>query len=49
MEFTIFIRKQSTVEIKEYPDKPPIIVGMVEKPQIIINTDKATVTVIETK
>ncbi len=49
MEFTIFIRKQATVEIKEYPDKPPIIVGMVEKPQIIIDSSKATITIIETK
>ena len=49
MEFTVFIRKQVTVEIKEYPDKPPIIAGTVEKPQILINTDKSTVTIIETK
>ncbi len=49
MEFTVFIRKQVTVEIKEYPDKPPLIVGTVDKPQILINTDKATVTIIETK
>lgn len=49
MEFTIWIRKTATIEIKEYPDKPPVIVGKLEKPQLLIDPSKATITIIETK
>lgn len=49
MEFTIWIRKPATIEIKEYPDKPPVIIGTLINPQLLINPNKATVTIIETK
>jgi hypothetical protein len=49
MDFTIWVKKASVIQIKEEADKPPVITGKLSNPQILVDTNKATITVIETK
>ena len=49
MDFTIWIRKPTTILIQEAPDKPPVITGKLINPQILVDPVKATITIIETK
>ena len=47
MEFNIWVRKDTTLMVKETPDKPPIITGVIKNPQILVDTIKGTITIVQ--
>ena len=49
MEFTIWVKKTTEIIIREELDKPPVITGKLTNPQILVDSAKGTITIVETK
>ncbi len=50
MEFTVWIRKTTVITIGGDPGKViPVITGKLVNPQILIDSEKGTITIVETK
>ena len=54
MDFTVWVKKSVTIIIYSQADdkekgRPPLITGKIANPQILVEPDKATITIIETK
>ena len=54
MNFTVWVKKSVTLLVYSQADdkekgRPPLITGTIANPQILVDPEKATITIIETK
>jgi len=52
MEYTFFMKKEGTIYIGEDPGKggvPTLTIVRVKNPQVLVDPDKGTITIFETK
>ena len=49
MIFTVWVKKTTELVIREEIDRPPVITGKLINPQILVDSAKGTITIVETK